>query len=75
LSALDAGADGLVCLRYLVQNAWPYLKPDGHLIVEIGYNQKDDMTALVMAVGQYEAISVRKDYSGNDRVICMKRRV
>ena len=75
LSALDAGADGLTCLRYLVQNAWPYLKPDGHLIVEIGYNQKDEVTALAMAAGQYEGISVRKDYGGNDRVVCMQRKL
>jgi release factor glutamine methyltransferase len=75
LSALDAGADGLVCLRHLVQNVWPYLKPGGHLIMEIGYNQKNDVTALAMAAGRYEAISVRKDYGGNDRVVCMKRRV
>ena len=74
LSALDAGADGLRCLRDLVQNAWPYLKPGGHLIVEIGYNQKDDVTALARDAGQYEAISVRKDYGGNDRVVCMRRK-
>ena len=74
LSALDAGADGLVCLRHLVQNVWPYLKPGGHLIMEIGYNQKNDVTALAMAAGRYEAISVRKDYGGNDRVICMQRK-
>ena len=73
LLALDAGADGLVCLRHLVQNVWPYLKPGGHLIMEIGYNQKNDVTALAMAAGRYEAISVRKDYGGNDRVICMRR--
>jgi release factor glutamine methyltransferase len=75
LSALDAGADGLVCLRYLVQNVWPYLKPGGHLIVEIGYNQKEDVTALALAARRYEAISARKDYSGHDRVVCMRRRV
>jgi len=75
LSALDAGADGLVCLRYLVQNVWPCLKPGGHLIMEIGYNQKDTVTTIAGADGHYEAVSVRKDYAGNDRVVCMRRRV
>ena len=75
LLALDAGRDGLQCLRHLVQNGWSYLKPGGHLVMEIGYNQKDSVTALGMAAGQYEAITVQKDYGGNDRVICMKRRV
>ncbi len=75
LAALDAGVDGLDCMRYLVQNVWPYLKPGGHLIVEIGYNQKDDVTALVMADGRYEVISVQKDYGGNDRVVSMRRKL
>lgn len=71
--ALDAGADGLACMRYLVQNVWPYLKPGGQLIMEIGYNQKDAVMELAGMDGHYEAISVRKDYGGNDRVICMRR--
>ena len=75
LAALDAGADGLVCLRYLVQNVWPYLKPGGHLIMEIGYNQKNAVIAMADIDGHYEAISVRKDYGGNDRVICMRRKL
>ena len=75
LSALDAGIDGLAHLRHLVQNTWSYLRPGGHLIMEIGYNQKDDVMALANACGSYEAISVQKDYSGHDRMICMKRRV
>jgi hypothetical protein len=33
------------------------------------------VTALAMAAGRYEAISVRKDYGGHDRVVCMRRRV
>ena len=73
LSALEAGEDGLACLRHLVQQGWPYLKPGGHLVMEMGYNQKDDVTALALAAGRYEAISVRKDYGGNDRVISMRR--
>jgi release factor glutamine methyltransferase len=75
LLALDAGTDGLVCLRHIVQNVWSYLKPGGHLVMEIGYDQKDDVTALALAAGRYEAISVRKDYGGNDRVISMKKKV
>ncbi len=75
LLALDAGADGLVCLRHIIQHVWPYLKAGGHLVMEIGYNQKDDVTALALAAGRYEAISVRKDYGGNDRVISMKKKV
>jgi len=75
LSALEAGADGLACLQHLIQHVWSYLKPGGHLIMEMGYNQKEAVTNLARASGQYEAISVKKDYGGNDRVVCMRRRV
>lgn len=74
LSALDAGDDGLVCLQHLIQNVWPYLKPGGHLAMEIGYNQKEAVTAMASADGHYETISVQKDYGGHDRVVCMRRR-
>jgi len=74
LSALDADIDGLVCLRHLIQHAWRYLKPGGHLLMEMGYNQKEDVMALAMASGRYEAISVQKDYVGHDRVVGMRRR-
>ena len=34
--ALDGGPDGLACYRCIVANAFPYLKPGGHLIFEVG---------------------------------------
>jgi methylase of polypeptide subunit release factors len=42
--------------------------------MEMGYNQKDAVTALAGADGHYDAIYVRKDYGGHDRVICMRRK-
>jgi release factor glutamine methyltransferase len=74
LSALDAGVDGLACLRHLIAHAWQYLNPGGHLLMEMGYNQKEDVMGLAVASGKYEAISFQKDYAGHDRVVGMKRK-
>jgi release factor glutamine methyltransferase len=73
LTALDAGPDGLLCLRHLIQHAAAYLRPGGHLALEMGWDQKEKVCALAHAGGQYEAVSVHKDYGGHDRVVCMRR--
>jgi len=73
LAALDAGPDGLMCLRHLIQFAWSYLKPDGYLVLEIGFNQKDHVAELVRSDGHYQEFTVHKDYGGHERVVCMKR--
>jgi len=74
LRALDAGPDGLACHRHLIEHAWTYLRPGGHLVMEMGYDQESDVTALAAACGCYEAIAAHKDYSGHDRVVSMRRR-
>jgi len=73
LSALDAGPDGLACLRHLVQHAWIYLRPGGHLVLEIGFDQKDALTDFVQAHKRYQDFTVHTDYGGHDRVVCMTR--
>jgi len=73
LAALDAGADGLICLRHLIRDARHYLKTGGYLVLEIGFDQKKQVVALAETSGHYEAVSVHKDYGGNDRVVCMRR--
>jgi release factor glutamine methyltransferase len=72
-SALDGGEDGLRELRHIVQNARAYLKPGGHLLLEIGYDQKADVMAIVTACGQYQSVRVFKDYGGHDRVLQLQR--
>ncbi len=73
LTALDGGSDGLMCLRHLIQHAWPYLGPGGYLVLEIGFDQKDQVTDFVRADNRYQNLTVHKDYGGHDRVVCMKR--
>ncbi|MDJ0783909.1 MAG: peptide chain release factor N(5)-glutamine methyltransferase [Desulfosarcinaceae bacterium] len=67
-AALEGGADGLSCLRRIVRQAATRLVPGGHLIMEIGADQADQVIDLATAVGRYECIDILKDYAGLMRV-------
>jgi release factor glutamine methyltransferase len=73
--ALDGDEDGLKCLRKIVQDAWIYLKPHGWLLLEMGYDQKEDMIRMAESCGKYDQIKILKDYSGHDRIIQMRNRI
>jgi len=66
--ALLAADDGLICYRQLTQQAPSRLKPNGWLLVEIGYQQAEAVMALFVAVGLTD-LFIREDYSGHPRVI------
>jgi len=61
-AALDGGADGLVFYRRLKNDFLPCLKDGGYMIIEIGYDQKEDILNL------FPNAVVYRDYGGNDRV-------
>lgn len=69
--ALDGGANGLKFYTIIVQNAKKYLKENGVLVLEIGYDQKKEVTNLLKEQG-YSDIKTIKDMSQNDRVIVCK---
>ena len=71
--ALDGGEDGLDFYRIILKNASNYLKEDGVLFLEIGYNQKDKLEELFNNSNLYKNIKCVKDLSGNDRVIIIKK--
>jgi len=72
--ALDGGKDGLCCLRHIISGAHTYLKPGGSLLLEIGYDQKEEVGRIVNSCGHYEQVVLTKDYSGHYRVVQMKKR-
>lgn len=67
--ALDGDADGLSFYRRIVDKVPAYLYSSGYLVMEIGYDQADDVRGLLEKNGRYHEIEVVKDFSGNDRVI------
>ncbi len=71
--ALDGGEDGLDAIRKIVGHAFSYLKDDGKLLIEMGYDQKNEVENMVKACGKYNDISFVKDYGGHFRVAIIKR--
>ena len=70
--ALDGGEDGLKFYRILAKQAYQYLKPNGLLVMEIGYNQKQSVTKILKSTEKYQKINCKKDFDGNDRIILCK---
>jgi len=66
--ALLGGEDGLDCYRLLCQQAAEILKPGGWLLLEIGWQQQESVTAL-LAESRLHNIYCRQDYAGHPRVI------
>lgn len=66
-AALEAGVDGLECIRTIASDAARYLEPGGWLAFEHGHDQAARTRALLEAGGYAEIISVR-DLAGIERV-------
>jgi len=66
--ALDGGADGLVFYRSLASRMGKWVRPGGHVALEIGSDQGTDVPEILAASGA-EDINVLKDYAGLDRVV------
>ena len=71
ISALTSGADGLDDIRHIVEHCLIYLKPQGWLMIEHGYNQTDLVADLMAEVGLV-SIETLKDLAGNNRVTMAK---
>lgn len=68
LLALDGDEDGLKFYRAITRNAVDYLNKGGYLCYEIGYNQAQDVSDILVSCG-YNDIRVVKDLAGLDRVV------
>ncbi len=67
--ALDGGADGLKFYNIIIENAHKYLNKNGFLILEIGYDQKEEVIDIAKKTNRYSNIYCIKDLYKNDRVI------
>lgn len=73
MEALDGGKDGLDFYRKIVKEAHRWLKPGGWLLMEIGYDQGEDLRKMIKDSGFYSPATVIKDLPGKDRVVkCQK---
>jgi release factor glutamine methyltransferase len=67
VSALASGKDGLNDIRRIISDCLVYLKPQGWLMLEHGYNQAHAVSAL-MAEHGLVSVETIQDLSGTDRV-------
>ncbi len=67
--ALDGGADGLDFYRTIVTEAPKFLSDDGFLAVEIGADQAEAVTELMLAGKVFKYIQVWKDLGNIERVV------
>ncbi|BCB97248.1 release factor glutamine methyltransferase [Dissulfurispira thermophila] len=73
IDALDGGADGLDFYRMILKNAPKFLKENGIIILEIGYNQADDVKNIAMNANFRNVIFI-KDYSGVKRIFIGRKK-
>jgi release factor glutamine methyltransferase len=70
--ALDGGADGLDAYRAIAADAARLLAADGRLVMELGRDQLDPVTAIFAGAGLAPA-SLRHDLSGKARALVLHR--
>lgn len=72
-NALYGGQDGLFFYREIIINSLDYLSEKGVLAFEIGYNQMEIISNLLIENG-FEILIAKKDFAGFDRILIAKRR-
>ncbi|NDJ21286.1 peptide chain release factor N(5)-glutamine methyltransferase [Nostoc sp. B(2019)] len=65
--ALNGGADGLDCIRHLVEISPSYLQPGGVWLIEMMAGQADAVRELLQNQGSYCNIQIHADLAGIER--------
>ncbi|MEL7539838.1 MAG: peptide chain release factor N(5)-glutamine methyltransferase [Pseudomonadota bacterium] len=68
LAALDGGPDGLNAYREIIELAGIQMKSGAQLIFEIGFDQNQSVSQLLLAEG-FTDLRHQQDFDGNDRAI------
>lgn len=71
-TALVAASDGLAALRIIIEQGFVYLKPNGRILLEHGYDQKLAIASIFKERG-YQEIKSWRDWQNNDRVSGARR--
>lgn len=74
--ALDGGKDGLVFYKQIIKYASKYLKENGYILLEIGYDQGNEVINLAKENNELKIITEKaiKDFGGNDRVLIFQKK-
>lgn len=66
------GQDGLKFYKIIIEEGYKFLNPNGIILLEIGFDQKEEVIEIVNSVKKYREVYCRKDLNGNDRIIVIK---
>jgi release factor glutamine methyltransferase len=72
LNALEGFEDGLFFYDKIIKEGQSFLKPGGHLLFEIGYDQGESVTGMMKRAG-YEKVRIIRDLSGLNRIVCGRK--
>jgi release factor glutamine methyltransferase len=70
--ALTPGGDGLKVIRKLLNQSGPMLKTGGHLLIEIGFDQREAVENLVDS-RTWELIDIYQDLQGIPRTVTLRK--
>jgi release factor glutamine methyltransferase len=74
--ALEAGEDGLAIIRRLLVDAETHLKPGGHFLFEIGFDQRaavERLIAPMISLGTWKFLDIHADLQGIPRTVSLQK--
>ncbi|HOK66028.1 MAG TPA: peptide chain release factor N(5)-glutamine methyltransferase [Anaerohalosphaeraceae bacterium] len=71
--ALWGGPDGLDFYRRILEQAGRFLKPDGAVMLEIGYEQGPAVKQMLEQSGLFASVEIHKDLAQKDRIAIGRR--
>lgn len=72
LVALSPGPDGLTVIRRLLVDAPAFLKPNGHMLMEIGFDQGEAVQSLIDK-SAWSLLDIRQDLQGIPRIVVLRK--
>ena len=73
LVALSPGPDGLTMIRRLLLDAPAFLKSKGHMVMEIGFDQGEEVERLVGAA-VWDLLEIKPDLQGIPRIVVLQKK-
>jgi release factor glutamine methyltransferase len=72
LVALSPGGDGLSVIRRLIDEGPSFIKPNGHLLMEIGFDQGEAVERLI-SDSAWSLREIRPDLQGIPRIVVLQK--